>query len=93
MVNSASSSNEGGGNVMKMLIIFGNNQNRSSLYENCEPKKTSPNCERAKLKGGLYKQTSDPIGKCDTRKSTESLTTPQWLKDLKLKKDITTNQR
>ena len=66
-----------------MLTLFGNNQNRSSLYEQIETKKTSTNFERAKLKDGLCKQTIEPTIKGETKQELPSPTVTQWLAELR----------
>ena len=86
--NSAISSNEGvGGIVKEKLKMFGNVTNGTSLYGLFQAKKTSPSFERAKLQGGSDKHTSGPIVRGDSKKIKESPTVPQWLVELRMKKE------
>ena len=77
----------GGNNVLKMLKLFVNNQNRSSLYEQIGTKKTSTNFKRAKLKDGLCIQIIEPIIKGETKQELPSPTVPQWLAELRMNRE------
>ena len=73
--------------MKEKLKLFGNVTNSTSLYGLFQAKKTSPSSERAKLQGGSNKHTFGPIVRGDSKKIKESPTVPQWLVELRMKKE------
>ena len=78
----------GGGLVNEKLKLFGNRMDIStSLYNMKGVKKTLNFIEKAKL-GTLPKQSGEPIRSFDSGKDLEPPAIPQWLVDLKKRKEI-----
>ena len=74
--------------VKEKLKLFGNKTDIStSLYDMKGVKKTYNLFEKAKL-WNLSKQTREPMKSCDARKDLEPPAIPQWLVDLRKKKEI-----
>ena len=76
---------------MEKLKLFGNFGNRTtnstSLYEMKGVKKTYNIFEKAKL-GNKAKQTGEPMKRGEARQDLEPPAIPQWLVDLRKKKEI-----
>ena len=73
---------------MEKLKLFGNKTpNITSLYDMNGVKKTLNIFEKAKL-GNLAKQTGEPMNRGDARSDLEPPAIPQWLVDLRKRKEI-----
>ena len=73
---------------MEKLKLFGNKTpNSTSLYDMNGVKKTLQLFEKAKL-GNLAKQTGEPMNRGDARSDLEPPAIPQWLVDLRKRKEI-----
>ena len=90
-LNCASSTIEGGGGgglVREKLKLFGNRtDNSTSLYNMKGVKKTSNFLEKAKP-GSLPKQTGEPMRSLESIKDLEPPAIPQWLVELRKKKEV-----
>ena len=70
------------------MKLFGNRTiNSTSLYEMKGVKKTSNFLEKAKP-GSLQQQTGEPMRSLDSRTDLETPAIPQWLVELRKKKEI-----
>ena len=74
--------------MREKLKLFGNRTiNSTSLYEMKGVKKTSNFLEKAKP-GSLQQQTREPMRSVDSGTALETPAIPQWLVDLKNRKEI-----